>query len=69
MQTALADGVTEGAGQGRDKAADRGRAAACGELLVDEAGDVQVVELLEADGAERRNELGPVGRTPMVWGQ
>jgi len=53
----LADGVAEGAGQGRDKAADRGRAAACGELLVDEAGDVPVVELLQADGAERRNEI------------
>jgi hypothetical protein len=57
LQAALAEGVAEGAGQGRDKAADRGRAAACGELLVDEAGDVQVVELLEADGAERRDEI------------
>ena len=38
LQAALPDGVAEGAGQRRDKAADRGRAAACGELLVDEAG-------------------------------
>ena len=57
LQAALPDGVAEGAGQGRDQAADRGWAAACGELLVDEAGDVQVVELLEADGAERGDQV------------
>jgi hypothetical protein len=57
LQAALPDGVAECAGQGRDKAADGGGSAACGELLVDEAGDVQVVELLEANGAERGNEI------------
>ena len=53
LQAPLSDGVAERAGQGRDEAADRGGPAACGELLVDKSGDVQVIELLEADGAER----------------
>jgi len=40
LQPALADGVAEGAGQGRDDAADGRSSPAGGELLVDEAGDV-----------------------------
>jgi hypothetical protein len=57
LQASLSNGVAKGAGQGRDAAADGGGSAAGGELAVDEPGDVQVVELLQADGAQSGNEV------------
>jgi hypothetical protein len=59
-QTALPDSVAEHAGQRRDAAPSGRGAAACSELVVDEPGDVQVVELFRPDRADGGDEVLPL---------